>query len=182
MLRLPSGPVDLGDIPVGVTSPRIAVTIVNDGDLATTVKPGSPSPGAFSVDSAALILPPGATGEIGLTFTPTDWLTVSGTLPLLVDGPVCGSTILSLRGKGTKGVVLVSPGKLDFGAVDCGTTAPPKTIKVANLGDAPFEFTSDLSPDLPMKYVPMSGTVEPGTSIDIVVSPSTIPRSPNSLT
>lgn len=183
MLRLPSVPVDFGDVPLSASSPSLAATVTNDGNLPAEISVEASADVPFVVETRILSLAPGANGDVVMHFVPKAWGAATGTAVLSVRSPVCGApSALALVGRGTKGVVLTSPGTVDFGAVDCGATAKPRTITIQNTGDAAFSFQAAMTPaNIPMTLFPGQGTVGPGASLDLVVTPSAVPVAESSL-
>ncbi len=168
-------PTAFGDVPVTSSSPVTSIAIQNTGNGAVDVALGQPSRGDFIIVSGTVHLEPGATAAPTMRFSPQSAGAISGTVPLVVKGPLCGvRQDIALSGKGTKGVVLTSPGALDFGMVACGTTANPKKVTIANTGDAPFDFGAKLGNAL-YDVAPESSTVAPGQSTDVTITPKPIP-------
>ena len=176
MLRLPSFPIELGDVPVSATSFVVAANLVNDGNAPAAITFGAPSDPQFTVESKGFQLPPGANGDVALQFTPTVAGDANATVPLIVAGPVCGAQgPLSLHGKGTKGIVLASPGSLDFGLVDCGEGAGSKSVLVKNVGDLAFSLNASLAIAANFTVTPSAGTVFPGQTVAVFVKPNPVP-------
>ncbi len=176
-LIMPSSPVDFGDIPVSATSPSVVGSILNVGSAPAEILVGAPSDPQFAAQTKTLFVLPGSKEDVAMTFSPATWATVNASLPVTVKGPVCGALpTMPLQGKGTKGVVLTSPGSLDFGLVDCGATAGPKKVTVANQGDAAFDVDAVLGVGTSFTVAPTKATVPAGGSIELVVTPSAIPQ------
>ncbi len=175
LLRVPSFPVELGDIPLGKASPVIDVTVVNDGDIAADILPAaSPNP-RFTVLANPPVLAPGASGIVKVQFAPDQLGDAKVSLPLATRGPLCGAPALQLHGKGTNGKALVSPGALDFGLVDCGTTADAKTLTVENVGDAAFDVDAALAQGTSFAVSPTHATVPAQGKVLLTVTPSAVP-------
>lgn len=176
-LVMPSSPVEFGDIPVSATSPSVAGAIRNVGNAPADIVVGVPSDPQFAAQTKSLFVLPGSTSDVAMTFSPTTWGTVDASLPVTVKGPVCGALPpMMLRGRGTKGVVLTSPGSLDFGLVDCGGTASPKKVTVENKGDAAFDLDASLKVGTSFTVAPTKATVAPGGSIELTVTPNAVPQ------
>ena len=127
--------VDFGDIPLSAASPGVPLTVQNTGnvaaDVAFAVAPGSDfAPGAASVHAEA-----GGSASALFHFAPTVWGPENGSVAVTVKGPVCGvvPSSIPLMGRGTKGVVLTSPGSLDFARIYFNATSPSCDDKRAGL-------------------------------------------------
>jgi hypothetical protein len=176
LLRVPSFPVELGDVPLGKTSPPVDVTVVNDGDLpAQILAPVSPNK-SFTVVSAPSTLAPGASGVVQVQFSPGQLGDAQTTVPLATVGPLCGLPEVKLHAKGTNGKALISPGALDFGLVDCGTTAGAKTVTVQNVGDADFDVDAALTQGTHFVVSPKHVTVAPNVTAQLTITPAAIPQ------
>ncbi|CAN5253533.1 hypothetical protein BH09MYX1_BH09MYX1_28350 [soil metagenome] len=176
-LIMPSSPVEFGDIPVLATSPSVGGSIRNVGNAPAEIVVGIPSDPQFAAQTKTLFLLPGAKDDVAMTFSPTKWTTSDASLPITVNGPVCGALApMALRGRGTKGVVLTSPGSLDFGLVDCGDTAGPKKVTVENEGDAAFDVVAVLAKGTSFTVAPVKANVAPGASVEITVTPNAVPQ------
>jgi hypothetical protein len=176
MLRVPSFPSELGDIPITHSSPPVTVTVVNDGDLPAELVPTVPTNPRFSVVSGPTLLAPGASGSFQLKFAPDQLGDVTGSLPLATTGPLCGAPELKLHGKGTNGKALVSPGALDFGLVGCGTSAKSQSVTVENTGDGVFEADAALAIGTGFTVAPTHAVLQPGVTASFVVTPSAVPQ------
>ncbi|CAN5695866.1 hypothetical protein BH09MYX1_BH09MYX1_11470 [soil metagenome] len=168
-------PTGFGDIPVTGSSPAVPILLQNTGNAPVDVEIGKPSRGDFIVVSGSAHLEPDAKALPTMRFSPSTSGVINGTVPLVVKGPLCGvKQDVALSGKGTKGVVLTSPGSVDFGLVDCGSTGDARKVTVANTGDAPFDFGAKLGNVL-YAVSPTSGTVKPAESVELTVTPNPIP-------
>ncbi|CAN5532000.1 hypothetical protein BH09MYX1_BH09MYX1_21200 [soil metagenome] len=168
-------PTSFGDVPVSASSPAVPIMLQNTGNAPLDLDLGKPSRGDFIVVDGKAHLEPGSSASPTVRFSPTSAGSISATVPIVSKGPLCGAAKeLALAGKGTLGVVLSSPGSLDFGLVACGTQASSKKVTVANAGDAPFAFTATLSNAL-YSVTPPGASVAPGGSVELEVVPSGIP-------
>lgn len=164
-----------GDIPITASSLALPVLIKNTGNAPVDVELGAPSRSEFIVVTPGVHLESGASASPTMRFSPTTTGMITATVPLVVKGPQCGvRQDVALSGKGTNGVVLTSPGSVDFGLVDCGTTAPPKKVTVANTGDAAFSFTATLSNAL-FDVAPSAASLPAGQSVEVTITPKPIP-------
>ncbi|MDB4937820.1 MAG: Abnormal spindle-like microcephaly-assocd, ASPM-SPD-2-Hydin, partial [Labilithrix sp.] len=176
---------DFGETPKTVAAQDIPVTFKNTGNQPITVGFATPTPAAgFSLTwtgaPAAVALAPGASVPLLVGhFLPGVTLgTYSSSSALTVTGTLCGTnpTELTLTGAATSSDANVSPGSLDFGLVDCGTSAASKTVKITNASptDA-FNWTATLANGTHYMLDAASGTVAANSSANVVVSPGMIP-------
>ncbi|MDB4933293.1 MAG: hypothetical protein JWP87_265, partial [Labilithrix sp.] len=81
----------------------------------------------------------------------------------------------TLNGAATSSDANVSPGSLDFGLVECGTSAASKTVKITNAGLTAFNWTATLANGTHYTLDAASGIVAANSSANVVVSPGMIP-------
>ena len=139
--------VDFGDIPVSASSPTQAIAFKNLGNAPVDVDVAQAANPDFVRLAGALHVEPGQEASASYRFSPSQSSIETSSATVTTKGAVCGAPIqpLALKGRGTKGVVLTSPGKLDFGLVDCGTQALAKTVLVQNTGTAAFDVSAALT-------------------------------------
>jgi hypothetical protein len=174
-----------GGSPKGVAAGDLAIALKNVGNQAITVKLNAPADPQFAVTwtsaPAAVPLAPGASvAGLLASFTPSDHGNAASEADIVVtSGATCGTnpTALTLTGKGTLSYASVQPGALDFGAVNCGTTAAPKTVKVKNSGAAAFTWNASLLAGAQSHYAlsAATGSVEAGGEATVTVTPKPIP-------
>jgi hypothetical protein len=174
-----------GDVPVTGSSP-LALALKNTGNAPVSIALGTPGDRQFALawggpDAGSLSLAAGASAPgLGATFSPTKAGASSSSAALSVSGAVCGASVSSipLTGTGVVGVVAVSPGTLDFGSVNCGSTGTAQTVTIANSGTEAFSFTAVLLAGAasPFTLSPASGSVAPGKSASLIVTPTAIPQ------
>jgi hypothetical protein len=174
-----------GDVPVSATSQPTLLTLTNTGNEAATVLIGAPTDPQFGLKWAGAagtpvsLAPKASVPMLGATFAPTATGPANATSMLTVTGTLCGTSVSSIpmSGNGTKGVVAVTPGALDFQAVNCGQTGQPQTVTVTNSGSAPLNFKAALvgGATSPFTVSPAAGPVAAGASVTLTVTPSAIP-------
>jgi alpha-tubulin suppressor-like RCC1 family protein len=173
-----------GNVPLDVQAPDIPVTLSNTGNETALVTFDAPAISDFTViwpgSPAALSIAPGATASATARYRPTTTTAATTFSNLHVTGAgVCGASAsgLPMTGQGVTGIVALSPGELDFGSVDCGTTAAPQNLTLYNTGDAPFSWTSAFGEgtDSPYELSPSAGVLAGGTTITLSVVPLAIP-------
>jgi hypothetical protein len=137
--------IDFGGQPVGVISAPQYVTLTNTGDRPLTLQ-GLSADGADPNDFSglsqcpALTLTPGASCQIGGTFTPTASGSRSATFHVYDTADATPQTI-TLTGVGqTPAAASFSASSLDFGGVPIGSTTAPQFLTLTNTGDVPLPF------------------------------------------
>lgn len=174
---------DFGDQPVGTTASK-PWSLTNSGNAIATITIASGDPAHFAVQANAIDVGAGVTAKTSAEFSPsapggalTSALTLSpGDTVLCQPLPT-----LPVSGNGTAGQVSLSPTSLDFGAVACGATGQAKTITLKNTGNGSYKITSLALGAGDALYTltsnaPADGTVAPGTSVQITVTPKPIPK------
>lgn len=186
VLRLSPTNVQFGGVPL-TTSATAPVSLVNEGSAPIGVS-WSVAPSAFSLESGAPTEAALGTSSATVRFEPgMELMPQSGMLTLTVStadgGVLCADAPMpvTLSGSGTSGNVGFSPVTLDFGQVNCGTTAPAQTVTFTNSGNQPYRVTAALAnPSSPfaISLSPSDGTVAAdGGTLQILVTPSAIPQS-----
>ncbi len=130
-----------GDQRVGTTSAPTSVTISNPGTATLTV---SAITGTAPFRAFGLVLPaniaPGASAVFAVEFKPTAIGAAVGTVT--IDSNAATSpTSLSLTGRGTGGVAVVSPSSIAFGSANVGATLS-SNVTVRNDGNADLKVNS----------------------------------------
>ena len=128
-----SEPIDFGEVPIG-GSIDLPLRIENKGENDIVVDLGAPSAPTFGVGTSSFTAPAKSSGyPTTIRFQPLLLGQVDATVPLSFRGAVCGAppTAIHLVGRGVTGVG-ISPGKVDFGLVDCGTKAERASITLFN--------------------------------------------------
>ncbi len=170
-----------GDIPVGSTANALPLTLTNTGNAPVSVTVASPTNADFALvggpDAGALTLAASASQSYSATFAPSASGAETATSAIGVTGAVCGASASSIgfTGNGTKGVVAVTPGNVDFGLVSCGAAAGAKSVTVQNSGNASFTFNAKLLAGTSFTVLPTTGTVAPAGSATLTITPSKIP-------
>lgn len=184
VLRLTPSNVQFGGVPL-TTSATAPVSLVNEGSASIGVS-WNVAPSSFSLEMGAPTEAVVGTSTATVRFEPgTELMAQSGTLTLDVSlgdgGVLCADapSAVTLSGSGTSGNVGFSPVALDFGLVNCGTTAPAQTVTFTNSGNQPYRVTAALAnPSSPfsISLSPSDGTVAAdGGTLQILVTPGAIP-------
>jgi hypothetical protein len=173
-----------GEIPQNVAAENIPIVLKNTGNQTITVAVGAPTPAfgftrTWTGAPTAVAIPAGGTMPGLLAgFTPTALGNFTATAPITVTGALCGTnpTAITFTGTGTSSPASVQPGALDFGLVDCGTTATAKTIRISNASaTTPFNWSATVGTSY-YTVTPASGTVGVSAFVDVTVTPSGIPQ------
>ncbi len=123
---------------VGTTSASQSVLVTNAGALPLIVA-NVVSTGDFSqTNTCNIAIPPGASCNVEVTFTPKTTNTRTGTI-VITDNATPNPQIISLIGTGT--VVSLSTASLNFAATKVGTTSSPMSISLTNTGTASLIFS-----------------------------------------
>ncbi len=183
-LALVPASADFGSYPVGAQAPDVPLALTNNGNKAVSVTFGDPADKQFSIawtgSPTAVELKPGATAAGLLArFKPSTTVPSSSQSLITTTGVLCGTSVkqVALTGQGTNGVVGVTPASLDFGKVDCGSQGSTKKITVSNTGNGPFTYDATLDAAGAKYYTvaPLAGTVAPGSSAALTVTPKAVP-------
>jgi Bacterial Ig-like domain (group 3)/FG-GAP-like repeat/Abnormal spindle-like microcephaly-assoc'd, ASPM-SPD-2-Hydin len=137
------GPVNLffGSQTVGATSnPQVVVLTSNGSSAATVVNFGAS--GDFAVSSVdcpttPVTLQPGSICTLSVTFTPRATGNRTGTLTVN-SSPGDGQQFVPLAGNGISPTAVVTPANMVFGTQVIGSSSPPQTVTLQNLGTAPL--------------------------------------------
>jgi hypothetical protein len=179
--------VAFGDVPISTNAPDIALNIKNTGNAPALITFAQPANTDFTVTVGGSTATPKATVAPGATstgvaarFHPSTINLASTSSAISVTGAVCGqsATTIAMNGRGAGGVVGVSPGALDYGLVNCGTTSGAQVITVFNTGSASYTFTASLAGGAASPYTisPATSTVLAGSQSSIIVTPKPIPQ------
>jgi hypothetical protein len=126
---------------LGTTSISKGITLINTGTNSLTINKiylAGPNAGDFAETSfCPATLAPGAFCDISVTFTPTDKNTRKGLLVISDSDPASPQGAV-LTGTGT--FVSLSAKSLALGKVPVGTTSPPKTVTLTNVGSSQLNF------------------------------------------
>jgi hypothetical protein len=169
--------ISFGPVAVRMTASS-QFTVTNTGNAPATVSFDTQT-NAFAVSPQGQTVGGGSSYTPIVTFTPSaanaysDTATMRVAAGAVLCGPLPAGAALSGSGINTT-AVSVSPTNLDFGLVGCGSTATPQTVTIQNGGTASFTWSAKLTTQY---YVlsSMGGTLAPGASANVVVTPAAIP-------
>ncbi|NNF39153.1 MAG: choice-of-anchor D domain-containing protein [Gemmatimonadetes bacterium] len=136
---------DFGEVPLGETSPRQAVTITNLGPGPVVMSGAGGAAGVFggSQNCQGRTLEEGESCQQSYAFTPA----AAGPVDRGTNGSYNGEGYaFSFAGRGLDATprterFLVSPTGFDFGEVLVGTTSAEQTVTVLNLGPGPVDMS-----------------------------------------
>lgn len=176
---------DFGLYTVGQQAPDINLTLTNSGNEDATVAFLAPADPQFTIDwtgaPTGVTVPAGGTTAMpGLKarYKATTTASANTSAAIQVTGAgICGvsATKIDLEGQGTNGALVYSPGTLDFGLTDCGTTAPAQTFTVANTGNAPLSWSASPTSGVPYQLSSYGGVLVASSQQIVTVTPLAIP-------
>ena len=188
-----------GQPPIGTTlSQTFALeNDANPGSAAASVTLGIEGNGAsgYTVTPVtASSVPPGGgvSSAETVAFSPSSAVPYPATITLHTSDPLCTPppAPIQLSGTGAQGKVVVSATSLAFGTdpadpaglVNCGGAGLPRSLTIANAGNAAFQVTAlglGLGPSSPYHLsgdaAALPATVPIGGSVSLMVTPSAIP-------
>ncbi len=127
---------------IDTTSPAKNITVTNRGSTTLTIKKiyiGGLDPGDFAeTNTCGSALAAGASCRVAVTFTPSAKNLRQAGLGISTPDPASPDAVL-LNGGGT--LVSLSTSKLTFGLLAVGTTSPPQSVTLTNIGSTQLNFT-----------------------------------------
>jgi photosystem II stability/assembly factor-like uncharacterized protein len=123
---------------VGTTSAAQTVTLTNNSSTALSISGIAASSNFAETNTCGTSLVAGANCTISVTFTPTTFGSLKGTVTISDNASSGSQQTLSLNGKGFSGAVSLSPTSLDFGNQQVGTTSAAQTVTLTNSSTAPL--------------------------------------------
>ena len=131
--------VDFGNLFIGLSSAE-SLIVRNEGTDVLEVTGIATSDPAFTVSSTSLVLPPGASAVLMLTFTPAAAVGYAGGLTLLSNDFDEPSLVVALTGQGLNPpIVGVAPESLRVGLLTNETKV--RTLRVSNTGGSDLVVT-----------------------------------------
>jgi len=170
-----AGSVVFGTQTLGTTSTASNVTVTNTGGAPVTVSGiTSSAPVEFAVtNTGCTTVIAGAACTVSVTFAPAAAGARTATITLVSNG-VGSPQVINLSGTGSS---VATPGQLEltgnlsFGTRTVGTTSPPSTITVSNIGGAAVNVASVSSSNAAEFAVASTcGVVGPGASCTVSVT------------
>ena len=172
-------PIAFGDAPL-TTAATAPFAVRNDGNAPATVTAAMTGGPVFGVTTGALgAIAGGTVANDSATFQPTATgvqnaqLSVAAAAGDVLCGPLPSPRAAS--GRGTNGAIALGASSVDFGLVDCGGRAGPKTVTVRNTGTLAFTWSAALTTGTSAALTLTSTTLAPGATGSIVVTPIAIP-------
>jgi hypothetical protein len=166
--------IDLGLVPVSITSPPHGFALTNTGNADVDVSLSQPNPD-FTIAIDTLHVGADQTVQGTATFFASAPGATKTTVAIDAKGVLCGDVPkLEVVASGSDGVFGNTPGVIDFGSVYCGHAAKPKTLTLSNTGSAPYSFEAKLASGASFQVSPSSGVVK--ASLALTLSPLAIPQ------
>ncbi len=177
--------VAFGGVNVGSTATSL-LTVTNNGNASAAV--------SFTTVNGVFVVTPqgqtvggaGDTSPTTVSFSPTSASVFNGSTQVTVPPgtALCAALppAVPLNGTGTQSLASVKPNTLDFGLVNCGSTAPLRSVVIDNAGqagqDPAFNWTAVLSKGAssPFTLQQSSGSLAPTKSFKLNVSPVRVPQ------
>jgi hypothetical protein len=158
-----------GQVPVGTTA-KLSVNLTNNCKCTQTLSSVQIVDGVFAVTNPALplTLTGGQTVAMTVTFTPTAAGPNGGSV--MIDGPYLN---LPLSGTGTAttagGVLKVTPGSVNFGSIELGTTGTQNSSLTATGGAVTVTSAASSNGQFSISGVSLPVTIPSGQSISFGV-------------
>jgi hypothetical protein len=189
ILSLQPTALSFGQVPVNSTSPAqtfVVVNAANTGSPTASVVLTSSNGSQFPLAVVSVTAPAGGgtSSPVGLTFVPgSNPGSYSSNIGIATTDALCAplpSPALAASGVGTLAHVVINVAQLNFGAVNCGTTANAQQIILTNTGNQNYSVTSaTLTAGTAYTYAmsPANGVVQAneGNQLVITVTPKAIP-------
>lgn len=177
-----------GNIPVNSSSPSQSFEIINSGNAGSapanvSLVMGGTNPGSFAATPTSAAVAVGTPSSVGVVFSPGASATNQGaTIGLSTTDALCAPlpAALTAVGTGTLAQVSLNPPVVNFGNVNCGSTASAQTIVFTNPGNQDYSITSSalknntyytVTMDPPSGVVPANN----GGAVTFTVTPKPIP-------
>jgi hypothetical protein len=189
VLSWTSGALDFGAVPVGTLSASQSLTLTNRanvGSAAASVSLSSTNAASFPLSlSSATVAVQGVSSALPLSFVPGAVAGIlGGAIDLATTDPLCAPlpAPVTVSGTATLAQVVASLTSLDFGQVNCGSSAGAQSLTLTNPGTADYHVTGlSLSAGayFTVSMLPASGLVRAhgASSVTLTVTPSAIPSS-----
>ena len=175
--------IPFGEIPVS-SAQSSTFHVVNGGNVPVKLElvvASAPDP-SFSVSQVAAIVASSDSLTAAATFSPIAVGAQSSSVSIV---PAAGTALcaplpapLALSGVGENGGLAVSSHALTFGPTDCGTTAAAQSVTLTNSGNAPLTWSATFANTSPSPFTltpATTGSLAPGASVDLSVTPGPIP-------
>ena len=161
---------EFGTIPQGQKVEHVFI-VKNNGDMPLFIKGIRPSCGCTAAQASSLVIQPGKTSEIKVTFNSANFFgAIHKTIAVESDDPKTPVSTLSLNGSVIEEIA-VNPRQINLGVLKSGN-AKAITLSVVNNGKQTVRLLSVKSP-MPQIYVkPSISVIKPGETATINVSAS----------
>jgi hypothetical protein len=175
--------IDFGPVKAPGSGTAQMIKITNSsGDPITLVAPtiSGATASAFTVDSPAGVLAPGASIQVAANFTAAMAGDYSATATLSASDATVPSATVMLSGKGISSLIVAAPSSLDFGMLLVGMTSAGTTVTLTNQSASSIQLMSVSSgdPSFVVSGVDTTNAIAPGaTSVFSVAFAPTTPGS-----
>ncbi len=155
---------------VGQTSAAQAVTLTNNNPaLPIAISAISVSANFLRTTTCGATLAAGQSCSVSVSFAPTAAGQLTGTVTISSDAAGSPHTI-SLSGRGTAGVLTLTPPSLNFGNQLLAIASAPQNISVQNTGNLPVTLTAvNVSGDFSIATNSCAGTLAEGVACTVGV-------------
>ncbi|WP_299697540.1 FG-GAP-like repeat-containing protein [Hydrocarboniphaga sp.] len=158
-----------GEQPVGTTSTAQTLTLNNSGSATLDIASVMASGDFAQHNDCGVMLLPGNSCSISVTFTPAVSGARSGTITVLSDA-ASSPSIINLSGTGTAPIVHLSASALSFGSIYIGSSSAAQSVTLSNTGNGVLQIASlTISGDF-SKTSDCGTTLAPGAACTINVS------------
>lgn len=152
-----------------------SITLANRGNMPLEGISVSSSGSAFAVNASPCgsTLPANSSCAIAVTYSPVQGVSAG---ELLVSSSNAERATGSLRGEGVDALVVASEQAVDFGALAVGSSSPPATVTLTNVGSSAASLTQISSDSAAFRATSRCpDTLEPGSGceVDVVALPRT---------
>jgi hypothetical protein len=162
-----------GNQPVGVTSARQTLTLLNSGgstlDIMSITVTGTNSADFHEHNNCGQKLPAGESCNINVTFQPTTVGARSASVAVADDAEGSPHSV-GLAGTGGTGVGKVTPGTVAFGGQVINSTSDPNTVTLLNSGNYPINIASvTIAGEFSIQTNTCAGELDPGVSCTVAI-------------
>ena len=161
------------NLTVGLVSVDHEVTVTNTGTTGLTIDSYTVTPLGFLLfeGHAPVTLAPGQIIRFGFGFAPDAAQTYNGSFTLNVHGAAPVVVPLAGTGVSTGAAVTANPSTISFGSLAAGTTSPPQTVTVTNVGTSNMSFDGvTVNPPFQVTGLVAPKVLKPGASLTFQVS------------
>ncbi|MGO9611874.1 MAG: choice-of-anchor D domain-containing protein [Dissulfurispiraceae bacterium] len=155
MINAVPNPLSFGSHQVGAMT-SLNITVSNSGLATLNITSVSNPAAPFSVTSDGCLGPLAskASCQITVQFAPTSGGLANSSIIIASNDPTTPSLTVNLTGTGTTPpTIMLNPTSINFGAHSIGTSSPPQTVTVTNIGGANLTISSVQYPGAPFSVI-----------------------------